>query len=194
MRRNWVAVAAMSAFLAAGFGGASFVSAHMGATGIVKERMELMKAIAKNMKAMHAMMSGKAPYDAAAFKTAVATVKGHGGASMTKLFPKGSMEHPSEATEKIWQQWERFETTAERLAMYAATLEAMAAVGLPTRDGRIEQPPSRGSGSMVDMPPLSDDGFLQAEHVRHVPPHMVFQFMTKTCKSCHETFRAKKQR
>ncbi|MGI9385087.1 MAG: c-type cytochrome [Methyloligellaceae bacterium] len=194
MRRKRIVVAALGALVVMGASAAAVVSAHEGAMGVVKQRMELMKSIAKNMKALSLMMRSQTTYDAAVFKASVQAIKSHAGASITKLFPEGSMGHPSEATAKIWQDWDRFEANAKRLAMYAGALEAMAAAGFPTRNGKIEQPPSRGSGSMVDVPPLSDDGFLQAAHVKHVPPHMIFQFMAKTCKSCHETFRVKKQK
>lgn len=39
----------------------AYVSAHSGAKGIVKERMELMKDIGKAMKQLSAMARGKAP-------------------------------------------------------------------------------------------------------------------------------------
>ena len=166
--------------------------AHKGATGVVKQRMELMKSIAKNMKVLDLMMRAQAAYDPKLFRASAAAIQGHAGDAITRLFPKGSTGHPSEATAKIWQDWNRFETTARRLATYAAALGSMAAAGLPTKNGRVAAPPRRGSGSMSDLPPLTADGFLRTEHVGHVSPHIVFRFMAKTCKSCHESFREKK--
>lgn len=166
-------------------------AAHEGATGVVKQRMDLMKSIGKSMKVLDRMMRAQTAYDPTLFRASARAIEDHAGDSMTRLFPKGSTGHPSEAIAKIWQDWERFETTADRLATYAAALQAIAA-GLPTQDGRVAAPPRRGSGSMSDLPPLTEDGFLRTEHVGHVSPHILFRFMAKTCKSCHESFREKK--
>ena len=45
---------------------ASTIAAHSGATGVVKERMMLMKQMAKDTKALAKMAFGKTAYDAAA--------------------------------------------------------------------------------------------------------------------------------
>lgn len=81
--------------------------AHEGATGVVKDRMDLMKSQKKAMKVIGDMAKGKKPFDAAkaakAARDLEATTK-----QIPELFPKGSNGHPSEALDVIWTEWDRF--------------------------------------------------------------------------------------
>ena len=95
--------------------------AHGGATGIVKERMDQMVSISKAMKTMAKMVKGEADYDAAIMRTLAAQVSQNGGEALTKLFPKHSMDPPTEARREIWQDWDTFER--EAIAMQRAALE-----------------------------------------------------------------------
>ena len=106
--------------------GASF--AHKGATGIVKHRMEMMKEMAKAMKALAPMVKGEAAWDVALARTAAATIAGHAD-KMPETFPAGSDGHPSEAKKTIWSDWDRFAASADALRRQAAGLEAAAAEG-----------------------------------------------------------------
>jgi cytochrome c556 len=80
------------------------VSAHKGAKGVVKQRMDLMTGIKKNMKTITDMARGKAP-----FKTSVivdaATDIGKRAVHAPSLFPAGSHHKPSEARAEIWREW-----------------------------------------------------------------------------------------
>ena len=76
--------------------------AHEGATGIVKKRMEMMKGMGKQMKALHAMISGKTAYDASAVQKSALELKEHAG-HIQHMFPDGSTEKPSEALLAIWE-------------------------------------------------------------------------------------------
>ena len=75
-------------------------SAHMGAKGVVKQRMDLMVSMGKAMKAMNDMVRGKSDYDPAAVASMAKQLQDH-GAQMVKLFPKGSMNGPTEARPEI---------------------------------------------------------------------------------------------
>ena len=86
--------------------------AHGGATGIVKERMDQMVAISKAMKTMAKMVKGEIAYDAVKVRTLSREVSQMGGATLTNLFPRHSMDPPTEARMEIWQDWGRFEQLA----------------------------------------------------------------------------------
>ena len=101
--------------------------AHGGATGIVKERMDLMGSIGKQMKVIVPMMKGKSDFDPDSYAAAARRISGHGGASMTRLFPEGSLEKPSEARPEIWKDWTEFSRLAEELGVAGAELARAAA-------------------------------------------------------------------
>ena len=67
---------------------ASTIAAHSGATGVVKERMMLMKQMAKDTS-FGKMAFGKTAYDAAVRQHA-GEIENGAGAAMTELFPAGS--------------------------------------------------------------------------------------------------------
>ena len=110
------------ALLAFGFALPGGLLAHTGATGIVKERMELMKSVGAAMKTLAKMFKGEEPYDADAVRKAATQIQGHGGETMTKLFPEGSLDKPTEALPTIWEDWERFELLAAQLVDYSGAL------------------------------------------------------------------------
>jgi cytochrome c556 len=94
------------------------VSAHSGAKGIVKERMELMKDIGKAMKSLGAMARGKAPLDSAKVKEAAGSIARH-GQKIPTLFPKGSSKGVTEAGPRIWQDPEGFRKSADEMVAVA---------------------------------------------------------------------------
>ena len=100
----------------------SYALAHEGATGVVKERMDLMKGQAKQMKLIGDMAKGKKKFDAA--KAAAAA---HDLGATTKnipdLFPEGSNKHPSEALDAVWKEWDRFKGDAHDAEAAANALE-----------------------------------------------------------------------
>lgn len=89
-------------------------TAHEKATGVVKERMEVMKSIGKAMKGLSAMAKGEATYDAAEVKTLATTIQTK-SAEVPKLFPEGSLQPVSEALPAIWQDWPKFEKLSKQL-------------------------------------------------------------------------------
>ena len=79
----------------------SYALAHEGATGVVKERMDLMKGQAKQMKLIGEMAKGKKKFDAAK-AAAAAHDLGATAKKIPDLFPEGSNKHPSEALDAVW--------------------------------------------------------------------------------------------
>ena len=88
-----------------------FAFAHEGATGVVKERMDLMKGQQKQMKLIGEMAKGKKKFDAAK-AAAAARDLGKSTKRIPDLFPEGSNGHPSEALDAVWKEWDRFKGDA----------------------------------------------------------------------------------
>ncbi len=87
-------------------------AAHEHATGVVKERMDMMEAMAKRLKAIRERIDAKR--DLAAIKTdaeAIAAQAPH----LVHLFPPGSTQKPTDARGTIWQNWNDFERKAAAL-------------------------------------------------------------------------------
>lgn len=117
---------AVIALAAVAFGGASVALAHEGATGVVKERMELMKSLGAATKELAAMMRGKRDYDADRVRELAERIAGHGGTAMTEKFPEGSLDKPSRATPEVWEDWDEFAELASELTLRAEALAQMA--------------------------------------------------------------------
>jgi cytochrome c556 len=94
------------------------VSAHGGAKGIVKERMELMKDIGKAMKSLSAMARGKVPLDSTKVKAAAGSIALH-GQKIPALFPTGSNKGVTEAGPRIWKDPEGFRKSANEMVAAA---------------------------------------------------------------------------
>ncbi|HCK17023.1 MAG TPA: cytochrome C [Thalassospira sp.] len=103
--------------------------AHEGATGVVKERMEGMKAIGQQVKIMVPMMKGALPYDPDQVAKAATIIEGHSGETFTALFPEGSNDKPSEALSDIWEDWSKFTDLANELNAKAGDLKTVAVSG-----------------------------------------------------------------
>ena len=92
------------AFVAASAGLIGFATlalAHEEATGVVKERMDLMECQKDDMKLIGDMAKGKTPFDPAKAAEAARDIETTSG-KIPDLFPEGSTGHPSEAKEEIW--------------------------------------------------------------------------------------------
>jgi cytochrome c556 len=94
------------------------VSAHSGAKGIIKERMDLMKDIGKAMKTLSAMARGKVVLDSAKVKAAAGSIAQH-GQKIPALFPKGSNKGVTEAGPRIWKDPEDFRKSADEMVAVA---------------------------------------------------------------------------
>jgi len=92
---------------------------HEHATGVVKERMDLMEAIGKRMKAINTRIKNKQKLGAInedARAIAVSAPK------IVPLFPPGSTHHPTEAKATIWRNFADFERKAKSLEDESAKL------------------------------------------------------------------------
>ncbi|WP_271271333.1 c-type cytochrome [Aliamphritea hakodatensis] len=165
--------------LAIGITVATPVSAHQGATGIVKERMDQMDIMKKSMKSMSAMFKGKTAYDAEAVRQHSRTIAKHSDTTLTKLFPEGSLQHASEAKPEIWQKWDKFELLSAELKRISEALERAA-------DSRE----SDGGDAAMSM---TMDTAMMTETAAGDTADSLFRELADTCSSCHTTFRKKKK-
>ncbi len=99
--------------------------AHTGATGVVKERMDLMVSMGRSLKTISDMFRRKTAYDPAIIASRSREISDHSRA-LADLFPADSIKGPSEATAAIWQDWAEFERLADRLAAESEKLAEIA--------------------------------------------------------------------
>jgi cytochrome c556 len=96
---------------------ATLALAHEGATGVVKERMDLMETQKDAMKVIGEMAKGKTPFDAAAATKAAGDITST-AKKIPELFPEGTGgdANKSDALPAIWEKWDRFKANADDLA------------------------------------------------------------------------------
>ena len=187
MRRTVTAVVGAAAMF-------SFIhfetAAHSEATGVVKERMELMKTIGDATKSLADMMKGSVPYDADQVRDLAKIIEDHGGETLTGKFPKDSLDHPSEAVPDIWTEWDTFSRLADQMVSYAGALRM--AAGNPRG--------VNGGGMMMGSGMMSQGGGMMmggngpsADHLATMPPDAAFMHVTQTCSACHQDLRKKKE-
>lgn len=99
--------------------------AHQGATGVVKERMDLMSAIGKDMKEVKKMLKGESAYDKEQMSLRILSIQ-KSAHKVNQLFPKGSLKHPSEAKRSIWKNWDEFTGITEKLIRDSTKLSQVA--------------------------------------------------------------------
>ncbi|MGE3248080.1 MAG: cytochrome c [Beijerinckiaceae bacterium] len=116
-----------------GTGAINLTSAHQGAKGVVKQRMDLMKDISKDLKSVLQMVNGQKAFDGKSVAAAALAIANHAG-QIPKLFPKGSSGHPSEATPDVWKDWNGFVKQADDMKAAAAALAASARTASKTAD------------------------------------------------------------
>jgi cytochrome c556 len=121
------ALAGLFALAAAGSG-----AAHEGATGVVKERMDLMEAMGKRLKEIKERVERNRDPDgiqsrALAIHDAVPGIPG--------LFPLGGQQALSEAKPDIWQNREGFQARLQDLAQTSQALVDAAGAGDPKQIG-----------------------------------------------------------
>lgn len=116
------AVIAIAAISLLSIAPTSPLKAHEGASGVVKERMEAMKNISASMKVLTKTLKGERESAPAELEEAAQAIQQHAGEKLTALFPEGSLQHPSEATVDIWQDWSRFEELSTTLSDNAKIL------------------------------------------------------------------------
>lgn len=185
--------------------GAAAAVAHGGATGIVKERMDSMSAMGKVIKTLSAMMRGETDYDADVVRKGAEILQSHSGEALTKQFPEGSIEGPSEAKPEIWSNWEEFSGISGQLELFATALGEAAGNGLSTPgagggmmgQGNMMggQSGMMGQGGMMDQGTMmGDPSHMQnPEMLAQMPVQGLFAMTAQTCSACHTKFRIEKK-
>jgi len=101
----------------------SSIFAHSGATGIVKERMDLMKRYDELVDRLFAIVHGELPYGEKFVAKAAREIKETAGEHLVKLCPEGSTHKPSEAAPAIWRNMDAFVHMSDWLRDFAAIVE-----------------------------------------------------------------------
>jgi len=109
MRRNITTIIAAAC---ASFAIALPARSHDHASGVVKQRMDMMEVMAKRTKAIRGRIEGKR--DFSAIKADAEVIASH-ASHIVHLFPPGSTQLPTDATPAIWQNWADFERKAAAL-------------------------------------------------------------------------------
>lgn len=170
------------------------VMAHGGATGIVKERMDLMDNMKDAVKQLKAIYKGDVEYDPDTIRNAALVIRDHSGDAMSRLFPEGSLEGKSEAKPIIWQEWNRFRTLADDQEKIAQGLYNAAQNRGTTAGGNMMAQSMMGSGSMMGNSKHIQQNMTNPEHLGSMPSDMVFKMLTDTCSSCHTRYRNEKDK
>ena len=175
--RIWISAAALASIGIAAL-------AHSGAMGEVKERMDGMSAMQKQIKALAPIMRGLSDYDADTVRAAADIVTAHSGEALKALFPEGSNAPPSEALDTIWEDWNEFAALADALAASAEGMKRAA-------DNGIGESAVAGQASGM-MASSASSAAVDADRLAEMPVNASFTAMTKICSSCHSKFRAER--
>jgi cytochrome c556 len=133
-----------------------------------------MLILAKTMKSLSPMMKGSAPYDPDSVIAAAREIQTHSGENLTELFPKGSNDMTSEATEAVWSNPTGFADLAHQLSLLAQGLERAA----PTPPNGQSMAPQKTPTTLIEISTL--------------PVDAIFMSIGKTCVACHADYRIKK--
>ena len=107
------------------------LSAHSGATGIVKERMDSMKTMGKASKIIAKQLKAKDDLEQSLVMQQADLIDQH-SRGMSKLFPKHSVQGKSEALDTIWLQWDDFVALSRQTSDAAVALKGLVASGADT--------------------------------------------------------------
>ena len=99
-------------------------SAHEGAEGVIKERMDRFKENKSAMKAIKGNLNG----DTAVIAQKASEIEAWAN-EMVNFFPEGSTQSPSEALPAIWDNFDDFTAKAVANAEAAANLKTLAQSG-----------------------------------------------------------------
>jgi cytochrome c556 len=106
--------------------------AHEGATGVAKDRMDLMQSMSREMKEISRRVN--ANRDLAAIGVSAARIRDT-APRLAALFPPGSGTGITDAKPEIWQRWDEFQGKALALQKESAALGAVASAGDPKAIG-----------------------------------------------------------
>lgn len=164
-------------------------NAHEKATGIIKECMLLAEKSRKSMKALARMMRRRDPFDTEKVRALARNLAVHGSANLTKLYPGGSLQNPSEARPKIWRDWKRFSALVEQLTDYAKGADE-------TADNGKKRPSSGAVRVKVDSDrvPTKQHNTIgpTPENSAQLSADVAFKRIARTFSDCHREFRREK--
>jgi cytochrome c556 len=103
LKRSWTAVLIMFTGMAL-IGVVSVASAHEGATGVVKERMDRFKASKTSLQTIKQALKTE---DWTVLQTEAEQLNVWAN-EMVEYFPEGSNQAPSEARDAVWLDWDGF--------------------------------------------------------------------------------------
>jgi len=177
----------------------ALVFAHGGATGVVKERMDLMENLKGAMKTLKPIMREQEDYNVDSVKQSALIIRDKAGERMTKLFPEGSLKTPSEATTEIWTEWEEFQRLANNLERLGQALHKAADNDQPLgSQGEMGGPgmmdnKTKGSGMGLGGQggPHGVDN-MSDEHLASMPAAGLFRMIGQNCAACHKQYRVEK--
>ena len=112
---------------------AAGTSAHEGATGVAKDRMDLMQAMSKDMKEIARRVNANRDLAAIA---AIAQRIHDRAPQIAGLFPEGSGAGVTDAKPDIWRNWSAFEAGTQKLGAESAALAAVAPAADPRAVGK----------------------------------------------------------
>lgn len=175
---------------------AAIASAHPGATGVVRERMDGMMAMERAVRDLTPIMRGQVAYDRQAVIDAAAVIQSHSGETMTTLFPEGSDTAVSAARPEVWENWEDFEALAMRMEVVASALAE--AVDNPPGSSMLDAGDQAdagtlmgGTSSMMGGATTMMGGTAEPDAVMlaRMPIDRVFAMAAQTCSACHTAYR-----
>ena len=140
------------------------VMAHSGAMGIVKQRMDAMKTMGDQAKAVGDMLKGKSAFDLTAVEAAAQAFITH-GEQIPALFPDTNESRTGSKTEAlpaIWENWDDFTALSTQLTENSRVLAT------------VTSELSTGTQSTDEQSRAVRAAFFKA---------------SKSCSGCHERFR-----
>jgi cytochrome c556 len=106
--------------------------AHEGATGVAKERMDLMGSMSKDMQDIAKHVNANRDLPAIA---GLAARIGETARKISGFFPEGSGTGITDAKPEIWQYWDRFQGKVQKLQEQSGALASAASSGDPQSIG-----------------------------------------------------------
>ena len=94
------------------------------ATGVIRERVDLMKRFGKTMITLKHFISGQFTFDADRARHSFQEIQIGSGPGVTALFPVGSDVHPSGVLPTVWRDWDRFSALFQKMERTATDVLA----------------------------------------------------------------------
>ena len=178
---------------------------HDEAHGVVKERMDLMDNLKSAMKSLKPIMRGKKVYNVDTVKKNALVIFHNAGGNMTKLFPEGSLQKPSEASPSIWKQWQEFQRIANKLKRLGQALHDVAEKDQGMGDPKTMANPNRAQGMMGNPDQARGLGMatgvrgavhgldnMSDQQLASMPANGLIRMIGQSCSACHKKYRVEK--